>query len=123
VLRRCGADHFREPPERGRALVGSAGVADIVVGHEGGGHHPAVIVFFLQIPIEPGATGASLRDKDEVVGFRWPLADEWINVTLTCPKGAQGGHCGAMILGDIRHSNGILVDIHADEECARLQHG
>ena len=94
-----------------------------LVGHEGGGHHPAGIVFVLQIPLEPGATGASLRDKDEVCGFRWHLAEEWINVTLTCPNGAQGGHCGAMLLGDIRPSNGILVDSHADEACARLRHG
>jgi hypothetical protein len=28
-----------------------------------------------------------------------------------------------MILGDIRHGNRILVDIHSDKECARLAHG
>jgi hypothetical protein len=30
VWRWCGADHFREPPEMGRAPMGPAGVADIV---------------------------------------------------------------------------------------------
>ena len=35
LLRRCGADHFREPPEMGRAPSGPAGVADIVSEQEG----------------------------------------------------------------------------------------
>src|SRR5262245_15847415 len=39
-------------------------------GHEGGRPHPAGVVFFPAIPRDPGATGASLRDKDEVWGLR-----------------------------------------------------
>ena len=35
VLRWCGADHFREPPEMGRAPSGPAGVAEIVSEHKG----------------------------------------------------------------------------------------
>ena len=74
--------------------------------------------FFPQLPIEPVAAGTSLIDTDEVFGFRWPLADALIDVTLPCPHGAQGGDLRAMILGDIRYGNRILVDIHADKECA-----
>jgi hypothetical protein len=92
-------------------------------GNEGGRHHPAVVVFFPEIPLEPVAAGASLRDKDEVCGFRWHLPDKLIDITLACPNGAQGGDLGAMRLGDIRHGNRLFVDIHADKECARLGHG
>jgi hypothetical protein len=92
-------------------------------GNEGGSHHPAVIGFFPQIPLEPVATGTSLRDKDEVFGFRWHLADALIDVALTCPNGAQVRYLSAMVLGDRRHGNSIFVDIHANEECARLRHG
>ena len=60
----------------------------------GGRHPPAVVVFFPQIPREPGATGASLRDKDEAFGFRWPLTDAVIDGTLACPHGAQGSDLG-----------------------------
>ena len=35
LLRRCGTDHFREPPEVGRAPIGPARVADIVSEQEG----------------------------------------------------------------------------------------
>ena len=188
VLRRCGADHCRAPPERGRAPGGSAGGAESVSeqagceatrggraiaagrctgprespqgfpfprgdrdrsaitrarqagqgygvpavrcdpvtglgGQEGRGHHPAGRVFFLQLPREPGATGASRRDHEEVCGLRWPLAEEWIHVTRPGPKGAQGGPCGARLWGDIRPSHGVLVDSHADEAWARRRHG
>jgi len=94
-----------------------------LLGHEGGSHDPAVIVFLPQIPLEPGATRASLIDKEEVCGFRWHLADALIDVALTCPNGSQVRHLSAMVLGDIRHGNSIFVDIHSNEECARLRHG
>jgi hypothetical protein len=73
--------------------------------------------------IEPVATGASLIDKDEVFGFRWHLTDELIDVTRSCPHGAQGGDLSAMSLGDIRDGNRIVVDIHSDKECARVRPG
>jgi hypothetical protein len=91
--------------------------------NEGRRHHPAIVVFVPERPIAPGATGASLRDKEEVCGFRWHRTEEVIDVTLACPHGAQGGDLGAMLLGDIRHGHRRLVDIHAEEECARLRHG
>jgi hypothetical protein len=106
----------------GLAKPGSSATVSLF-GNEGGSHDPAVIVFFPQIPIEPVATRASLIDKDEVFGFRLHLADELIAVALTCPNGSQVSHLSAMVLGDIRHGNRIFVDIHSNEECARLRHG
>jgi hypothetical protein len=92
-------------------------------GHQRWGHDPAVVVFFLQIPLEPRATRPRCVDEEKVLGVRWHRAEEWIDVTLSCPNGAQGGDLGAMLLGDIRHGNRILVDIHAEKEGARLGHG
>ena len=91
--------------------------------HEGGGHHPAVIVFFRQITGEPGATRARCIAKEEVCGFRLHLTDEVLAGTLTGPHGAQGGSLSAIVWGDRRHGHRLFVDIHADEECARLRHG
>ena len=56
-------------------------------------------------------------------GFRLHFAYELIDVTLAGANGAQVGHLSAVILGDIRHGNRLFVDIHSDEECARLRHG
>jgi hypothetical protein len=58
-------------------------------GNERGGHHPAVIAFVREIPVEPAATGASLIGKDQVCGLRWHLSDELIDVTLTCSNGPK----------------------------------
>ena len=55
-------------------------------------------------------------------GRRWPLAEAWIDVTLTCPNGPEGEDLGAVILCDIGNGDGIRVDIHSDIECARLLH-
>jgi hypothetical protein len=86
-------------------------------------HHPAVVVFFRQIAVEPVAARARFIDEDEVFGLRLHLADELIDITLTSPNGSQVSHLSAMVLGDIRHGNRIFVDIHSNEECARLRHG
>src|SRR4030095_13131469 len=40
----------------------------------------------------------SLIDKDEVLGFRLHLADELIDVALTCPNGSQVSYLSAMVL-------------------------
>ena len=116
-------------PERARRANCTASRRSVLtrspgfLGIRDGRYHPAVVVFFRQIAVEPVATGSGFIDKDEVCGLGLHLADELIDVTLTRANGAQVGHLGAMILGDIRHGNGVLVDIHADEECARLGHG
>jgi hypothetical protein len=188
LLRRGGADDFREPPEVGRPPVGPARLADILAEQEGlatalgllkvadrlfarpgeitdrfivpfgdihGGqvsragqagqvhgvtavrfdpilslcghprwcHAPAGVVFFLQRTREPLATRPRCVDEEKVLGFRWPLAEELSAVTRSWPKGAPGGDLGAMSLDDLRHGHRILVDIHAEKECARLGHG
>ena len=56
-------------------------------------------------------------------GLRWHLADELLNVTLAGANGAEEGDLGPVLLSHISHGNRLLVDIHSDEECARLGHG
>jgi hypothetical protein len=84
---------------------------------------PAVVAFVAQIAIEPVATRTGCIDQNERCGLRVPLADELITVTLARTDGPQVDALGAMILGDIRHGNRVLVDIHSQEECARVRHG
>ena len=92
-------------------------------GHPRWCHAPAGVVFFLQRTREPLATRPRCVDEEKVLGFRWPLAEELSAVTRSWPKGAPGGDLGAMSLDDLRHGHRILVDIHAEKECARLGHG
>lgn len=84
------------------------------------GHDPTVVAFFHQMPIEPGTTGASLIDKDEMCRFGLHLAEALIDVALAGTDGPQVGALSSMVLSDIRHGDRIFVDIHADKECARL---
>jgi len=113
----------RQPgPWHGVPAVGFDAVTGLL-GHEGGGHHSAVIAFFRYIPGEPGATGASRIDKDPMCGLRWPLADEVIEVTLTGAAGPKGDDLGAVLLSAIGDSNRVFVDILSDVQRARLAHG
>ena len=86
-------------------------------------HHPAVGAFFPQIPVEPVTTRAGFIDKDEMFGLGLHFADKLINVTLAGANGAEEGDLGAVVLHHIRYGNRLFVDIHTDEECARLGHG
>jgi len=84
---------------------------------------PAVLGFFRQRALEPGATGTRCRDEEKVWSLRWPFTYELIDVTLTRPNSPEGDHLSAVILGNIRHGKRGGVDLHADEEGARLRQG
>lgn len=92
-------------------------------GNEGERHHPAVVAFFAQIPLEPVASGAGFRDNDEVRGLCLHLADVLIAITLADANGSQRVDLGAVSLRDIGDRDRIRVDIHTDAACARLGHG
>ena len=62
-------------------------------------------------------------DYAVMFSFRWPLADEWIDVTLTCANAAEGGDLGSMILGNRGNRHRVFVDVQADAECVRLGQG
>jgi hypothetical protein len=64
-----------------------------------------------------------LIDKDQTCGLGVPLADALLHGTLAGANRSEGGDLCAVLLGDIRYGNRILVDIHANEECARRRHG
>jgi hypothetical protein len=94
-----------------------------LLGNQGRSHDPAVRAFLLEIPIEPRATRPRFVDEEKVLGFRWHLADALINITLTCADRPIVGDLSARLLCRVRDSHRLFVDIHADEECARLGHG
>ena len=92
-------------------------------GHEAGRDHPAGVVFCPELPRAPGAAGASRRAKEEVGGWRWPLTAKVSALTLSCAPSAYRGDLGAMVWGDRRHGQCVCVDLHADQEGARLRPG
>jgi hypothetical protein len=94
-----------------------------LLGHVGGGHHPAVVALFRAIPVEPGATGASLIDTDQVWGLRWHRWDAVIEVTLTCADDPKVDDLGAVLLSDRGHSHRVFGHIQAGVKRARLAHG
>lgn len=94
-----------------------------LLGHQGRRHDPAVVAFVLEIPIEPIATGPRFVDENEVLGFRLHLAEQGVDITLACADRTKVGHLSARLLGHVRDSTRLFMDIHADEECARLGHG
>jgi hypothetical protein len=122
-----GDIHGREVP-RARQSGQLHGVPTVGVdaitgffGDQRGCDHPAVVPFLHQIPLEPGATGTSFRDEDHVCGLRWHLAEALLKVTLAGAKTAERGDRGAMSLSYRGDRDRVLVDIHADKECARLR--
>ena len=55
--------------------------------------------------------------------LRWHVTEELIDGTLTSPNRPEVDHLSAVIVGNLRHGNRVLVDSHADDECARRRHG
>jgi hypothetical protein len=58
-----------------------------------------------------------------VFGFGLHLTDHLIDVTLAGANASQIGDLSAVILRHIGNRDRVFVDIHTDEECARLGHG
>jgi hypothetical protein len=88
-----------------------------------GGHDPAGVAFFHQVPGEPVAIRAGLIDENPVLRLGLHLTDELINVTLAGANGAEVHDLGAVILRHVGHGNRVFVDIRTDEECATLGPG
>jgi hypothetical protein len=93
------------------------------VGEQRGYHPPAVVAFLRQRAGEPGATGTSFVDEDQMGGLRWHGAYELIATTLAGANSSDIGGLSTMILSHRGDSHRGFVDIHADEACARLRQG
>jgi hypothetical protein len=93
-----------------------------VFGDQGRCHHPTIVALLGQRAGEPVATGSSFRDEEEVCGCGWHLTDHLIDVRLSGAEAAEGGHFSAVLLRHVGDASCIVVDVHADEECARLRH-
>jgi hypothetical protein len=124
-----GTETAVRSPARARRASGTASRRSVVTrspgffGPECGGHPPAGGVLFRQRAGEPVATRTRCRDEEAGCGHGWPLTDAVIDVTLTRPPGAQSGHLRAVLLGNLRHGTRLVVDLHADEACARRRQG
>jgi hypothetical protein len=89
-------------------------------GAQRGGHDPANVSFFAQIPVEPGAAGAGFVDKHQVCGLRVQLPDELIDVGLSRANGAEVNDLRVMISRDVGDCNRVVMDSHSDVERGRL---
>jgi hypothetical protein len=81
------------------------------------------MAFVREIAGEPSATRAGFIDHDQVRAFGWQPTDELIEVTRSCPAGAEGDDLSAVVLNDRGDGHRVLMDIQTDGECARLRHG
>jgi hypothetical protein len=106
----------------GVATVGLDSIPRLL-GDQGGCHDPAGLAFFCQITVESIPTRAGFIDKDEVWTFGLELTDEYINVTLARPDGADGDDLSVMCLGAVCNGKGRFMNVQPNVECARLMHG
>ncbi len=91
--------------------------------NQGRGDDPALISFFPPIAIEPIPARAGFVAKDPVLTFRLQLTDELIDVTPTRANGPEIGDLSTLIVSDIRHRDGVFMDIQTDGECVRVCQG
>jgi hypothetical protein len=105
---------------------GAAGGVDASTrfgGNQRGRHHPAIVAFLRQRAVELRAARTGCVAEEELLGLGSPLADAWIDSTLTGADGPKRGDSSAVSLRHVSHGHRLLVDLHAEAECARLGHG
>jgi hypothetical protein len=106
----------------GIPTVGRHAVASFVR-NQWGGDAPAELAFFRQRALEPRATWPGFRDDDEGCGLGWQVAEKRVEVTVAGTEGPEGDDRGVVVFGNVSDGHRVLVDIHADVQCARLVHG
>jgi hypothetical protein len=90
---------------------------------QGRGDDPAAVAFLGQIAREPRAAGAGCIDNDERLALGLQVPEALVDITRPGPDRAQRDDFRAIVLGDRGDRDGLLRDIHADVERARLSHG
>ena len=70
-------------------------------GNQRGRHDPTVVAFFVEIAIEPVATGAGFIDEDEAFRLRLELTSEVIDIRVSCADGPEGDDVGVVIFGNL----------------------
>jgi hypothetical protein len=91
--------------------------------NKGGCNDNAFQALAFQITIEAVTTRAGLVTEDELVPFGLKAAYHLVDIALSSTDRPQIDHIRLTVLEDVRHRDGILVDIKTDENCARLCHG
>ena len=103
----------------GITTVGCDPVAGLLR-NQGGRDAPAGGALLRQGPLEPGATGASVVDEDQLRALGLQRPDARVDSTLPRPNRAAGDDIGAICLGHRGDGDGLCMDIHAHVERARL---
>jgi hypothetical protein len=103
--------------------TGSRDASAGLLGNQARGDDPAAVASVGEITREPVATRPCCRDKDPVLGLGWHLSNALINSGLPGADGAAVDHLNVVIVGDIGHAEGVVVDIQSNGTRARLVHG
>jgi hypothetical protein len=91
--------------------------------HQGRGDDPARIAFCTQVAREPRPARAGFVDQDQGLTFRLQLTDALSAVTLTRANGPERGALSTLLLSDLSHREGCLMDIQTAVACVRVWHG
>jgi hypothetical protein len=91
--------------------------------NQGQGDDPALRAFVSQVARALIPARAGFVDTDQVLTCRRQLTDEVIDVTLSRANGPERGDLSTVILRDIRHRDGVLMDIQTEVACVRVCHG
>ena len=89
-------------------------------GHQGGSDDPAGGALLRQVAREPGAARAGFVDEDELLACGLEPPEKLVAITLPRPNRPEGDDVRAVFLGTLGDGEGLLMDIHANGERARL---
>jgi hypothetical protein len=88
-----------------------------------GGDAPADIACLGERAGEPIPPRTRFIDQDQRCAVGLPLPDPVVEVVLAPAKGAEVNDLGVMFVGHVGDREGLLMNIHADLERARLGQG
>jgi hypothetical protein len=109
-------------PWDGVTTVGVDPIAGLL-GDQGGGHDPAEVACVGERTVEPIPTRPRFRAQDQRLAFGRQFPEQRVAIARARADGAEVDDLGVVCCGYVGDSAGLLRDIHADVERARLVHG
>jgi hypothetical protein len=94
-----------------------------LLGNKGRGNDNAIKTLAFQVSVEAVTAGAGLVGEYEFVPFGLEAPYHLVDIALSSADRTQIDHIRLTVLEDVGYCDGILVNIKADEYCARLCHG
>jgi hypothetical protein len=120
-----GGEVARTPQPGQLAGIAAVGVDPLpgFVRQQGGCDHPTGMPPLAQIAIQPSAARPGFVDQDAGCGLRVQWSKQCVEVTRAGADRPQGDDRRAVVLAHGGDRDGLLMDIHADRQQARLGQG